>query len=92
MTTEAKPGFVITQGRIALVLSLVSLLTFGYQGSKAVLDVHYRLTSLEEKWVSMSGTQKDLAASLHNLNTSLSELNLVLREVQVRQSAGEKGQ
>lgn len=85
MSTDTKPGFLITQGRIALALSLVSLLAIGYQGAKAFLDVNYRLASLEEKWVSMEGTQKDLASELRNLNTAIGQLNIVLKEVQVRQ-------
>lgn len=80
-----KSGFIVTQGRIALVISLISLLTLGYQGSKAVLDVHYRLASLEENLTSMKGTQKDLAAEIRTLNVNLGELTLVLKEVQVRQ-------
>jgi hypothetical protein len=85
MATEVKAGFLVTQGRIALALSFITLMTLGYQGSKAILDVHYRLASLEEKWVSMEGTQRDVANELRNLNTSLNQLNLVLREVQVKQ-------
>ena len=85
MSNELKPGFVVTQSRIALVLSIITLLTLGFQGSKYLLDTNYRLTSLEEKWASMEGTQRDVANELRNLNNSLTELNLVLREVQVRQ-------
>lgn len=89
MPNEPKAGFVVTQSRIALVISLITLLTLGYQGSKFFLDTHYRLSSLEEKWVSMEGTQRDVANELRNLNQSLNQLNLVLREVQVRQQKEE---
>jgi hypothetical protein len=80
-----KPVIILTQSRIALVLSLVGLLTVGFQGSKFLLDTNYRLTSLEEKWAGVSRTQEDVASELRNLNRSLNDLNIVLREVQVRQ-------
>lgn len=82
---EAKPGFLVTQSRIALVLSVITLLGLGFQGSKFLLDTTYRLASLEAKWVSIESVQSDVASELRNLNISLNELNLVLREVQVRQ-------
>jgi hypothetical protein len=86
--SEEKPGFIVSQGRIALVLSLITLLGLGFQGSKFLLDMTYRLASLEEKWVTMAGTQKDVAAELRNLNQTINQLNIVLREVQVRQQNG----
>lgn len=87
MTTEPKTGILVTQSRIALVLSLITLLGLGFQGSKFLLDTTYRLASLEEKWVSIENTQRDVATELRNLSISLNELNLVLREVQVRQQS-----
>jgi hypothetical protein len=80
-----KPAIVLTQSRIALVLSIVTLLGLGFQGSKFLLDTSYRILSLEEKWHGIESTQRDVASELRNLNSSLNELNLVLREVQVRQ-------
>lgn len=86
MTSDPhKPAIVLTQSRIALVLSLITLLGVGFQGSKFLLDTTYRLKSLEEKWQGIESTQRDVASELRNLNSSLNELNLVLREVQVRQ-------
>lgn len=80
-----KQAIVLTQSRIALVLSVITLLGIGFQGSKFLLDTSYRITSLEQKWQGIESTQRDVASELRNLNTSLNELNLVLREVQVRQ-------
>jgi hypothetical protein len=80
-----KPVIILTQGRIALAVSVVALLSVGFQGSKFLLDTNYRLTALEEKWAGVSRTQEDVASELRNLNRSLNDLNIVLREVQVRQ-------
>lgn len=85
MSDSSKPAIVVTQGRIALVLSLITLLGLGFQGANFLLDTRYRLASLEEKWVTMEGTQKDVASELRNLNETINKLNVVLREVQVRQ-------
>lgn len=87
MTAEPKSGILITQSRIALALSVITLLGLGFQGSRFLLDTTYRLSSLEEKWVSIEHTQRDVANELRNLTGSLNELNLVLREVQVRQQS-----
>lgn len=87
MTTEQKAGFVVNQSRIALVLSLVTLLMLGFNGSKFLLDVNYRLSALEQKWTEIQKTQTDVATELKNLNQSINQLNIVLREVQVRQGA-----
>lgn len=85
MASDEKTGFVVNQSRIALVISLITLLTLGFQGSKFILDTHYRITALEEKWVGISDTQKELTRELGRLAQSLNDLNVVLREVQVRQ-------
>lgn len=82
---EPKSGFVVTQSRIALVLSLITLLSLGHQASKFFLDHEYRLASLEEKWVSTDTTQRDLATELRNLNLVMNDLKILLKEVQVRQ-------
>lgn len=85
MTDEHKPSFYVNQSRIALVLSIITLLGIGFQGSKYLINNDNRISRLEEKWVSMEGTQKDVAVELRNLNASIADLNLILREIQVRQ-------
>lgn len=89
MSGEVKTGFLVTQGKIALVLSIVTLLGLGFQGSKFLLDTNHRISRLEERWTEMEGTQKDVASELRNLNKSITDLNLVLREIQVRQDKGQ---
>jgi hypothetical protein len=85
MSEEAKPGLLVTQSRLALVISMITLLTLGFQGSKFLLDFNHRISRLEERWTQMEGAQKDVASELRNLNRSITDLNLVLREIQVRQ-------
>lgn len=95
-----KPAILLTQSKIALVLSIVTLLMLGFQGSRYLLDQNYRIATLEEKWSNGDNTQRefanelrnlqrDVASELRTLNSSLNELNLVLREVQVRQERGD---
>lgn len=85
MATDEKHGFYVNQGRIALVISIVTLLTLGFQASRFLLDTTYRIVALEEKWVGISDSQKELTRELGRLAQSLNDLNVVLREVQVRQ-------
>lgn len=84
---EKSAGFVVNQGRIALVLSLITLLTLFYQGTKFILDQQFRLASLEEKAIETTATQKSLSSEISRLSATIGELNVVLREVQVRQEA-----
>lgn len=86
MTSADKPaGFLITQGRIALILSIFALMGFFYQVSKFGLDLQFRTAALEEKFNASERTQIELNSKLDRLGTVISELNITLREVQVRQ-------
>lgn len=90
MSEPERNTIAVTPSRVAFVLSLITLLGIGFQGSKFLLDTNYRITSLEEKWVGIEKTQADLSASIGELSKSLNDLNLVLREVKVRQEATTK--
>lgn len=86
MASEEKPvGLLITQGRIALVLSVIALLSVGHQVSKFAIDLQNRTTRLEEKFDLSEQTQSELRKELQRLGTVLSDLNVTLREVQIRQ-------
>lgn len=84
MADDPKPGFFINQGKIALVLSIITLLTLGYNAAKVFINQDFRIAALEEKMVAMNGNQKEVADELRNLNKSLNSLNLILREIQVK--------
>lgn len=86
MATAEKPvGLMITQGRIALVLSIIALLSVGHQVSKFAIDLQNRTTRLEEKFDQSEQNQTELRKELSRLGTVLSDLNVTLREVQIRQ-------
>lgn len=76
--TEKQPGLVVTQGRIALILSVIALLTVFYQGASLLLSSQYRIDSLEKN-------QNVMVQQLERLNTTITDLNITLREVQIRQ-------
>lgn len=76
--TEKQPGLVVTQGRIALILSVIALLTVFYQGASLLLSSQYRIDSLEKN-------QNVMVQQLERLNTTITDLNVTLREVQIRQ-------
>lgn len=76
--TEKQPGLVVTQGRIALILSVIALLTVFYQGASLLLSSQYRIDSLEKN-------QNVMVQQLERLNTTITDLNMTLREVQIRQ-------
>ncbi|MTH61218.1 hypothetical protein [Paracoccus litorisediminis] len=85
---DRQAGFQVTQGRIALVLSLITLMTLFHQGSKIMVSYEYRLASLEQKYSETVTMQRDLTKELGRLAQSLNDLNIVLREVQIRQEEG----
>ena len=88
MSEEPKAGFTVTSSKIALALSVITILGVGFQGSRFLLDTNYRISSLEEKWIDAESAKRDFATEIRNLSVSLNELNLILREVQVRQQNG----
>lgn len=88
MTQEPKSGFVVTQSRLALVLSLCTLMGLGFQGTKFLLDTNYRITAVEEKLLSMGDTQKEFVAEVKKMNETLILMNLTVRELQVRAEKG----
>lgn len=88
MTVKA-PGFIVTQGKIALLLSLITLGGVFYQGASALLDTKYRIASLEEKWQRTEQSQREMTSVVGKLSEAINELNITLREVQVRQDGKE---
>ena len=78
MAEEKQNGFIVSQGRIALVLSVIALLTVFYNGAGFLMGMQYRIAALEE-------SQKKMVVQIDRLTDSITELSMVLREVQVRQ-------
>lgn len=84
-TSEKTPTLTITQPRLALALSLIALLATGHQISKFALDLQNRTARLEERYEQSERSQNELKIELNRLGTVLTELNITLREVQIRQ-------
>lgn len=78
MSTEKPAGFVISQSKIALLLSILTLFGVFYQGAAFIQSTQFRIESLEK-------SQTQVVDQLGRLATSISDLNMTLREVQVRQ-------
>ena len=88
MTQDVKPGFLVTQAKIAIFLSCLTALGAGYNGVSYLNRLEYRIAAVEEGQSRLGDEQKSLAVELRALNSSINQLNLTLREVQVRQSGG----
>lgn len=78
MSIEKPAGFFISQGRIALALSVITLLGVFYQASAFLMSSQYRIDALENN-------QAQTIQQLDRLNNTINDLNVTLREVQIRQ-------
>lgn len=78
MAAEKPTGFFVSQGRIALAISVITLFAFFYQVAAFAQSTQFRIESLEK-------FQAETVELNERLVTAISELNMTLREVQVRQ-------
>jgi hypothetical protein len=74
-----QPSVTITPARIGFALSLLGLLTFGWQAASYVKQQEYRITAVEAYITDAKQQNRETLAELKHLNEAVTELATIIK-------------
>lgn len=75
---SATPSFTVTPNRLGFALSIVAVLTFGWNVADYVKAQEYRITSLEAYQAENKALTKDMLTELRRLSEAVTKLSTII--------------